>query len=609
MRRFLFSYCCYLVGLCINAANASIPFLLTDHQSVAVAANNACSEVDKRSCPPGLFCEEGRCECGDNYPMNIIVCNGTDSFAVKYYCATFDMNTNTTVTGSCFTSVNWSVSGHYPGDTLYTKLPRNVNMLTKIMCNPMNRTGTLCGRCLPEHYPLAYSYNLTCVRCPNIQWNLAKYIMAAYLPLTLFCLVILFFKINTTSSHLFPLVFYCQQLSQPHIMRIIFSVIANKINSNLYFLSRVLTSFYAIWNLDFFRPFYSDFCLGIGILPTLALDYAIAVYPLLLVVISYLLIVLYDRNYRVVTIIWRPFQVIFSLFRRNWDIRTSVIDAFASFLFLSNTKFLSTSFDFLIPTRVYSLYPHHSNSTIHLYYSEDIGYFSNEHLPYAILALIVLCLFIILPIGLLILYPFQHTQRILNKLPVNWHFLHIFMDSFQGCYKNGTQPGTRDYRWFAAVHFIVRLSVFLLYSLTDKITSLTMSTVILVLHITSVAAFKPFKTSVVDYNCVNVVLLLFLTLFAISAIGLSFSLLTSPHLIAFFSIFGIIIYGIPLLYTIGVSSYWVYVHRRFGLNIIYRLRSWRRGYSELPDQNDDPVPDRIENSIKYPRENLANFSS
>ena len=38
---------------------------------------------------------------------------------------------------------------------------------------------------------------------------------------------------------------------------------------------KVLLSVYGIWNLDFFRPYYSDLCLGIGILPTLALDYAI----------------------------------------------------------------------------------------------------------------------------------------------------------------------------------------------------------------------------------------------------------------------------------------------------------------------------------------------
>ena len=111
-----------------------------------------------------------------------------------------------------------------------------------------------------------------------------------------------------------------------------------------------------IWNLDFFRPFYSDLCLGIGILPTLALDYAIAAYPLLLMIISYLLIVLYDRNYRVITIIWMPFQFFFSLFKRRWAVRASLVDAFSTFFLLSNIKFLNVSFDLLTPTRVYHLY-------------------------------------------------------------------------------------------------------------------------------------------------------------------------------------------------------------------------------------------------------------
>ena len=37
--------------------------------------------------------------------------------------------------------------------------------------------------------------------------------------------------------------------------------------------------------------------------------------------------------------------------------------------------------------------------------------------------------------------------------------LHVFMDSFQGCYKDGTEPGTRDCRWFSAVPFIIRITI------------------------------------------------------------------------------------------------------------------------------------------------------
>jgi hypothetical protein len=39
------------------------------------------------------------------------------------------------------------------------------------MCEHFNRTGVLCGRCQPEHYPLAYSYDLACAKCHHISWN------------------------------------------------------------------------------------------------------------------------------------------------------------------------------------------------------------------------------------------------------------------------------------------------------------------------------------------------------------------------------------------------------------------------------------------------------
>ena len=274
---------------------------------------------------------------------------------------TFNEDTKLTSVGLFLRPLNNTRSkGNRVSDTLYHVLPRNASQLDDIMCKHLNRTGTLCGRCLPDHYPMAYSFNLTCILCPHAHWNWFRYIMAAYLPLKLFYLVILFFRINTTSSHLFAMIYYCQSLAFPSTIRKILNGTADDINF-FKFAAKLFSSLYGIWNLDFFRPFYSDLCLGIGILPTLALDYVVAVYPLLLVIISYLLIVLHDKNFRIVSILWRPFHALFSLFRRNWDVRNSVIDAFATSFFLSNVKLLSASFDLLVPTPVYQLYPDHYN--------------------------------------------------------------------------------------------------------------------------------------------------------------------------------------------------------------------------------------------------------
>lgn len=291
-------------------------------------------------------------------------------------------------------------------------------------------------------------------------------------------------------------------------------------------------------------------------------------------IISYLFIVLYDKNYRVITIIWSPFRVLLSLFKNDWDIRTSIIDSFATFIFLSNVKILSVSFDMLIATRVYQLYGDHYNYTLNLLYAGNLAYFGKEHLPFAILAILVLCVSVLLPIIFLALYPLRLFQKLLNVFPVRWYILHTFMDSFQGCYKDGTQPGTRDCRWCVSLFFVVRLLQFILYSQTDHIIFLVLSVMVLILYATLIATIQPFKQSVAHYNVINIVLLQFLTLFSITAIMINFSTFMAPQFLPFLYMLGVFFGLIPLLYVVGMLAYWIYVQRR---NIFQRLRAWRNG--------------------------------
>ena len=564
----------------------------------------ACSET---SCPPGLFCNEGRCECGKDYPY-VFECAGSDASVLSRYCATFDFERNLTLVGAClFTLNSTDFGGTFPGNTAYHLLPKTTKKLNTL-CHSYNRTGDLCGRCLPDHYPMAYSFNMTCIPCPHVRWSWFRYIMAAYVPLTCFYMIVIFFKINVTSSHLFAVVYYCQALSMPCLVRSLLIGIAWNTDTKVSTLSGVFASFYGIWNLDFFRPFYSDLCLGMGILPTLALDYAIAVYPLLLMVVTYLLIALYDKNYRIITILWTPFRRLFSLFRKNWDIRTSVIDAFATFFLLSSTKFLSVSLDLLTPTKVYQLYPDHYNYTLRLYYAQDIEYFSKEHLPYAILAIVVLCAFIAIPIATLALYPFRFFRWFLNLFPFRCHFLHIFVDSFQGFYKDGTEPGTLDCRWFASMFFVLRCLQISLFLFMDLNNFVPLSIITLVLMVSLLALFQPFKPSMSHLNIINIVFLQFLILFATAMAGLQFAFIMSPLFIHFFITFGGILVTTPLLYAIGVVSHWIYTHKKSGVSLVQRWRAIRNGYRPIYSDPSEHLPDRIENAGDYPQKNLANFS-
>ncbi len=100
--------------------------------------------------------------------------------------------------------------------------------------------------------------------------------------------------------------------------------------------SAIVLSLHGVWGLDFFKPFYSGFCLGLGILQSLALEYGIATSTLQFILIGFLLIALHDRGYRVITIPCRPFGAIFSKCRGNKDdTRKSVTNALA-ILFLPN---------------------------------------------------------------------------------------------------------------------------------------------------------------------------------------------------------------------------------------------------------------------------------
>ena len=570
--------------------------------------SSTCASVHQDTCPPGLFLkDQGKCECAKVYPRKMMICNGTRSFLVKFYCATYDEERNLTLFGSCL-----HIYRKGRDDLLYHLLPRDPYALNDCMCGSYSRTGALCGRCLPDHYPLAYSFNMTCIPCPHARWNWFKYIMAAYLPLTFFYLIILFLKINTTTSHFSAVVNYCQCISMPIFARGIFEAILSGTGTTYIFTTKVIISLYGIWNLDFFRPFYSDLCLGIGILPTLALDYVIAVYPLLLTATVYFLKVLYDENYRVIRILLKPFAVLFSTLGQHFaiTIKTSLIDAFATFFFLSNVKFLSVSADLLIPTRVYQLYPDHHNNTLGLYYAGHIEYFGKEHYPYAILAIFMLTVFVLLPFFLLTLYPLSVFQKFLNLFPVRWYVLHTFMDSFQGCYKDGMEPGTRDYRWFASVFFGIRLAAFFMYSSTSKgIVYIILITLCLILHITLFAVLRPFKAAFSHYNVINIMFLQFLIFYTLAVVGSSISKIIAVELVTFFYTLAIL-FGFcpPFLYVIFLMLRWLCARKKFFLDIFNRIKSRRSGYTLLPEVVSDTLPDRIENSSQYHRRNLAYFS-
>ena len=84
-----------------------------------------------------------------------------------------------------------------------------------------------------------------------------------------------------------------------------------------------------------------------------ALDYLIAIYSLILIAISYILVSCYDKVPCNCEILCKPIKCLMSTVRVTWNIHTSITDAYATFFLLSYSKLPNTSMNLLIPTTLY----------------------------------------------------------------------------------------------------------------------------------------------------------------------------------------------------------------------------------------------------------------
>ena len=204
---------------------------------------------------------------------------------------------------------------------------------------------------------------------------------------------------------------------------------------------------------------------------------------------------------------------------RNFDIQTSLIDSFATLFLLSSIKFQSVSSDLLLPTRLYDINGS-PNSKTYLYLAGDVEYFGSEHLPFAIIALVVFSMFVILPTLLLFLYPCRCFQQFLNRLHCNFHVLRVFMDVFLGPYKDGTD-NLKDLRYFAGAFFLARVIFVLLFGYLNSLLSVTLIGLICCILLLMTAIFQPQKSKF-HYN-VDCVFLFFLAVVSLIVIGGDFA--------------------------------------------------------------------------------------
>ena len=486
-----------------------------------------------------------QCECG-NEIGGIVHCDQMRRlvYIVDCYCMTHDNQLGIAV-GSC--STNCAIRASNTSIGSYTLLPSNISQLNEVMCGERwNRNNRFCGKCKDGYYQSVYSYGFSCVKCTNSELvhNWGKFIAFAFVSLTIFYILALVIRIDTT--HQFPegLITYAHIIAASPSVRL--GLAAVEPYPKLSVFIHIIFTLYGFWNLDFFRSILPPTCLNIDTLQALILDYAIAFYPLILVIITYFLIELHDNDCTLIVWMFRPFGKCAKI-----NIKSSVIIVFSAFLRLSYAKLVCVSFDLLVPVWAHDMSGR--SVGVYLYYDASIEYFGKEHIPYALLASFVLIAFVILPIVLLATYPLR-CCNFLRK----WSTLRVCLDTYQGYYKDGTN-GTMDCRWFSCIYLLVRLLLLSVFNFVTNSYFYALAAIIFLLMTLLHVVVKPYRENFHQYNNVHTLLSLNMAVLFMTVVCIDISSLQSFHT----KIFSIVICGLILtsflIYALGHLLHRIYL--------------------------------------------------
>ncbi len=525
------------------------------------------------------FQDNDVCVCSTHDPEGQVKChNDTQTIEIRpCTCLYYDKHLNQTVMGACFYTC-------YEHDNILMKV-NNSTDFNDNFCHydgPTNRQGFFCYGCNETLALAVHSYLLIdCVPCEDYGYkNWFKYFAIALLPQTLFYILFVLLSCNITSSNFGGIILVMQCIAA-------FSLRTNTSSSAGYnkFIGLILGLF-SIANLNFnFSEFlYDPFCLhpDLNILEKLALEYISPLYSFFLIFVTYILITAYDKQYKLLVWMWKPFKNCFHRYRNTWNIHTSLIEIFSAFILLSFIKVLSVSIEILSLLTTYDVAGNKLNNYV-VSYSDNIKYFSSIHLPFAMLAVSMTSLFIVLPL-LLIIYPSRYFHRCLNCCGLRLKALHVFMDAFQGSYK--TSP--RDMRYFSAFYLLLRLAMPSLDLFLSQQT-LYVAGILSLASSAVIALFKPYRVN--SHNTIGAILILLMGIYFISCNEASLlASLDHDNMWNFGSIFQGLALSLVLLFFISLIV-WKLLRKKIRSSIKMIKMKWN---SSLSSHEEDSTGELIE---------------
>ena len=230
---------------------------------LAVYVYSSSVSASNTSCPTWFYYSNttNQCECGRNFP-NKVYCNQQEMKAeiANGYCATSTEQEGLYYAGSCpFRHTENNT------DRIFSELPSEPSLLTDTMCGPYNRKCLLCGRCIDGYGPAVYSLDMKCANCLKLStgYAISVYLLLEFIPITLFFIGIVIFRLNITAGPLLGYVIFCQvyvYAAQNHLSISMYTLSHVSVPLRvLFYCSRTLSG---LWSLQFFRFVIPPFALA-----------------------------------------------------------------------------------------------------------------------------------------------------------------------------------------------------------------------------------------------------------------------------------------------------------------------------------------------------------
>ena len=161
-----------------------------------------------QSCQKDMLDTLRRSLCTKDKHKNLIhgslICSEDSLISIRdCKCVTYDNDSCSILLGACPYGCGFKPKELTWSGEVYHSLPNNLSEYNHLMCGQFNCESPVCSKCIKHFSPLVYSYELKCVPCTDGHHNnWLKFIIIAFIPLTLSYFLVLLFRVDATSPYI-----------------------------------------------------------------------------------------------------------------------------------------------------------------------------------------------------------------------------------------------------------------------------------------------------------------------------------------------------------------------------------------------------------------------